>query len=82
MEKVNGLLLKNIFTKFYEKKKITNFLIVFIFFIKVVSKLSWNNLLTLVIKILFLNTFNRLNLILNISIWILTNITNIFGWPH
>ena len=40
MEKVNGLLLKNIFTKFYEKKKITNFLIVFIFFIKVVSKLS------------------------------------------
>ena len=40
MEKVNGLLLKNIFTKFYEKKKITNFLIVFIFLIKVVSKLS------------------------------------------
>ena len=40
MEKVNGLLLKNIFTKFYEKKKTTNFLIVFIFLIKVVSKLS------------------------------------------
>jgi len=32
------------------RKKTINFLIVFIFLIKVVSKLSWNNLLTLALK--------------------------------